>query len=187
MINPSWLKRIRNLLIIVTIVISIILFSHLKIKDYLSRFNLEFQFVAREFFPTLYPVADSSHYQKLKIPELDLELEVIRGSPDRYLSSGPVNLPYSQLPGGYGNSVIVGHRNQLAQGTNVFKNLMELEVGDEVYVDDYIFKIIETKYVPATDLSVESQNGYEDRQILTLYTCEGRAQRFVVVAEYLSG
>lgn len=102
------------------------------------------------------------------------------------------HLAESVRPGEVGNAVFAGHLQSLTSG-NVFARLKELEAGDEMafFADDSerVFRVIETKVVRNTDVSVLAER--PGQTLVTLITCEGTwiqreqdySHRRVVIAE----
>lgn len=141
----------------------------------------------------------------LSIPAIDLEASVDRtawtvvGSPGTQVSTWvvPQNAAgwheNSALPGQGSNVVISGHHNL---GSEVFRNLTNVEVGNEVILraggQDYHYTITDRLILPELGVpeAQQQQNGqwilptFKER--VTLVTCwpyEGNSHRLVVVAK----
>lgn len=120
----------------------------------------------------------SSLYAKLIIPKIKLEQVVQDGATlyNDYRSTqlfrkGPSHVKDTADPGEEGVGLISGHRT--TYGAPFYK-LDRLTKGDEIKVetfwDTYIYKVIETRVVRPTDLSVLSE--YQGKgKILILTTC----------------
>ena len=141
------------------------------------------------------PVAVSAS-KRIMIPRIAVDSTIV----DVALKNGewPVprfvvgHLAESVYPGDLGNAVFAGHLLSISSG-NVFARLKELEVGDEMafFADDAdrVFRVIETKLVRNTDVSVLSDR--PGQALVTLITCEGTwiqreqdySHRRVVIAE----
>jgi len=96
------------------------------------------------------------------------------------------------LVGAHGNAVIAGHVVTRSEG-NVFRNLYQVDLGDDVQVWDerdrlHQFEVVDVRLVPPTDVSVMEPTA---SRILTLVTCGGTfdpikrefSDRLVVVAK----
>lgn len=107
---------------------------------------------------------------KLSIKKLEIEANVYVDSND--LDKGLAHLPGSALPGEKGNVFISGHSSVFF--SNNFSKLSKLKMGDEIKVKigeaDFTYKVLETKVVDPTDVSVISPPEGEGRY-LTLMTC----------------
>jgi len=108
---------------------------------------------------------------KLTVPKLDIEnVDVFVDSND--LDKGLAHLPGSALPGEKGNVFISGHSSVLF--SNNFSKLSKLKMGDEIKVRigeaNFTYKVLDTKIVDQTDVSVIVQPEGEGRY-LTLMTC----------------
>ncbi len=70
----------------------------------------------------------------VEIPKIDINLPVYHGTSDDVLNNGLGHIEQTSLPvGGLGtNSVITGHRG--LPTSKMFRNLDELEIGDEFYI-----------------------------------------------------
>ncbi|MBI2315357.1 class E sortase [Candidatus Daviesbacteria bacterium] len=112
----------------------------------------------------------------LSVPKLKIEKNnVFVDSND--LAKGLVHLPGSALPGEKGNIFISGHSalSRFFAGQNApFGKLPELKKGDEIIIEaannKYVYKVIETKAVSPSDLSVIPAPDTQGRYI-SLMTC----------------
>jgi|SRR3989344_6302004 len=111
------------------------------------------------------------------------------------LAGGIVHYPGTAALGELGNSYIFGNSSDYpwAPGgrfKTIFALLPKIKAGEEIMVsnpdgDKFVYKVIETKIVAPTEMSVLDQRNYE-KKLLSLQTCwpVGTAlKRFVVVAE----
>ena len=125
---------------------------------------------------------------KLSIPKLDMtEATVTIDSND--LDKGLAHLPGSALPGERGNVFISGHSSILFD--NNFSKLSKLKMGDEIKIKigetDFIYKVLDTKVVDPTDVSVIAPPEGEGRY-LSLMTCVPpglNIKRLVVLANLI--
>jgi len=110
----------------------------------------------------------------VKIPKLDVELPIYRGTSDEVLNLGVGHLERSSLPIGGDNShaVLMAHRG--LPTTRLFRDLDLLEIGDVFLIDTlgniraYRVETIKT-VLPAEVESLQVQKG---RDLCTLVTCE---------------
>ena len=134
-----------------------------------------------------------AHYDispnRLIIPKIGVNAPIVESESEKFgLSQGAWHLPDSSSPDRGGNTVITGHRFKYLPPNNVtFYSFDKLGEGDFVSViwnkEEYDYYIVETKIVPATEVSIlEASNEAK----LTLFTCHpiySTEKRLVVVAE----
>ena len=125
---------------------------------------------------TTKPVEDFSTIDRssdrLLIPSLRLEEKVFYGQDGSLVNKGIWHRPNTVTPDKSGNAVFVGHRFTYADAS-VFYNLDKVKTGDKLVAvwqgKIYVYKVTETKVVPADAVQIEGQTS--DTR-LTLYTCE---------------
>ena len=127
----------------------------------------------------------------LEIPAMDLTMPVYLGASDEHLALGAAVLGSTSAPigGDNANCVIAGHRGW--RGTDYFRHIDRLQVGDTVQLTN----LWETLTYTVTDIQVIQPHEAEkikiqtNRDLLTLLTCHpyasGGRQRYVVVCERL--
>ncbi len=136
-------------------------------------------------FPTYEQV-----YGEISIPEADILCPLVYGDTERAMSRGAGQYIGSTIIGYGGTSMICAHVNRQ------FKNLHNVEVGDEIQIrTTYGVYTYEVKYVgvhSATDDSIYDL-AREDENVV-LYTCYYQQtalgsvkMRFFVCADYVSG
>ncbi|MFI7425018.1 class E sortase [Nonomuraea sp. NPDC049684] len=127
----------------------------------------------------------------LSIPRLgrDYRYAIVEGVDAEHLKKGPGHYPDSAMPGQIGNFVVSGHRTTYAAP---FKELDELERGDEIIVDApearYTYRVTSQDVVEPTEVDVLAPvPGKPDirpiRAYITLSTCHpeySAAQRLIV-------
>lgn len=121
---------------------------------------------------------------RVRIPRLNLSAVVLEGVDDATLRRSAGHVPSTALPGDVGNFSIAAHRDTL------FRPLKDIRPGDEVQFStpqkDLVFRVVSTRIVMPTDVSVLAPQG--DQRLLTMITCYpfyyvGSApQRFIVTA-----
>lgn len=126
---------------------------------------------------------------RIVIPSALIDLPILEGKGVWVINDGGSwrkNL-YASSPFETGNTVIVAHRFTYKRPDSGFYHLDKVHVGDRlaIYWDgkELLYKVTETKTVPATAIDVESNT--TDRT-LTLYTCTPiitGENRLVVVAK----
>lgn len=121
---------------------------------------------------------------KVMIPRLNMSVSVLEGVDDATLRRSAGHVPTTALPGEIGNFSIAAHRDAL------FRPLKDIQVGDEVQFEtaqkNLVFRVVSTRIVKPTDVSVLAPEG--DARLLTMITCYpfyylGSApKRFIVTA-----
>ena len=125
----------------------------------------------------------------LEIPAMELTMPVYLGASDDHLTAGAAVLGNTSAPigGNNTNCVIAGHRGW--KGSDYFRHIDKLTVGDEVVITT----LWETLTYTVTDIQiiqpheVEKIKIQQGRDLLTLLTCHpyasGGKQRYVVYCE----
>lgn len=108
---------------------------------------------------------------RLVIPSIQLNDEIIDGATFHALDKGIWHRPATSNPIDGGNMVIAGHRFRYTSIGN-FYSLDKVKVGDKISVywdqKEYVYQVDNILVVPPSDLGIED-NTSEPR--LTLYTC----------------
>ncbi len=124
----------------------------------------------------------------LEIPSIGLKTTVLEGTTDEVLALAPGHYEETALPEAQGNCCIAGHRNMCG---SPFLDLDQLGEDDDVILHTRAgrksYKVIETKIVDDTDLSVIAPT---EETRLTLTTCErqdGVLRRLIVVSRLVEG
>ena len=125
----------------------------------------------------------------ITIPRLQLEMPIYMGATYKHMADGAAHLSQTSLPigGENTNCVIAGHRGW--GGASYFRDITELEAGDEVIITnlwgELRYTVVETKIIDPND--VEEILIQQDRELLTLLTCHpyasGGKYRYVVYCE----
>jgi LPXTG-site transpeptidase (sortase) family protein len=126
----------------------------------------------------------------LKIPKLNISINIVEGAEQRELLLGAGHVPSSPAIGKAGNVVVAGHRTTRAM--HPFRHLDKMEAGDVVILKNdshtYTYSTLEWFVVKDTENWVLGQvDGVE--YCLTLITCHpvGSAkERIILRAELLS-
>lgn len=120
----------------------------------------------------------------VEIPAIGLSHTLYSGVSLTVLDHGPGHWPGSAEPGGYGNSVIAGHR---VTNSHPFRDLDKLNPGDEIIVDDtagsHVYAVTSTEIVEPTALRIIEQ---KHERTVTLFACHppgSAAQRIVVYGD----
>lgn len=170
----------------VIIIISIILVIIIAIfAIYKIFFNKQEDTITQEPAVTEEKMAASvAGYQvlgKIIIKDLNVEQYILNSTDEEALKNGVGKL-YGATLNNYGNFCIAGHNYE-----NVFKDLAEMEVGDEFIIidknlEETTYEIKEIYTAEPDDLKCLMQN--EDKIEMTLITCEnGATTRLIVKAE----
>ena len=144
--------------------------------------------------PALYQVSETALGQVgmpqsepvgIRIPSVDIEAEF--EEPLGLQSDGEIEVPdsfktvgwykYGPTPGELGPSVVLGHVDSKA-GAEVFYNLRNMEVGDEIFIEREdgtvaVFEVTELEQHPQDDFPTEEVYGDLNYPGLRLITCSG--------------
>ncbi len=120
----------------------------------------------------------------IEIPKLNMTQNLYEGVELTVLNVGPGHWPGTAQPGGYGNTVIAGHR---VTHSKPFRNVDKLENGDDIFVthnnETFNYKVSGTEIVYPKDIWIVDQTpGFR----LTLFACHppgSASQRIVIYAE----
>lgn len=120
----------------------------------------------------------------IEIPKLNMTQNVYEGVTLTVLNVGPGHWPGTAEPGGYGNTVIAGHR---VTHSKPFRNVDKLVAGDDIFVTTakgkFNYKVTSIEIVYPKDIWIVDQTpGFR----LTLFACHppgSATQRIVVHAE----
>jgi len=124
------------------------------------------------------------------IQRIGLRMPIYLGASTYHLNNGVAHLIHSSFPigGKNTNAVIAGERN-LYHGS-LFKDIEQLEIGDEIHITNFmrtiIYTVEETKVIESHQIEAFAiQSG---RDLVTLVTTHGNRcgnMRYIVVAERL--
>ncbi len=108
---------------------------------------------------------------KLEIPSINLVTNVLSNYTKESLDTSPSKF-YGPSPNAYGNYCVAGH-NYIYP--NMFKNLINLNIGDKIYLTDnvngrYEYEVYDMYKVDYTNTDSLIQNT-DDTRLLTLITC----------------
>ena len=120
----------------------------------------------------------------IEIPKLSMIQNLYEGVELTVLNVGPGHWPGTAEPGGYGNTVIAGHR---VTHSKPFRNVDQLVVGDDIFVSHnnkiFNYKVSGTEIVYPKDIWIVDQTpGFR----LTLFACHppgSASQRIVIYAD----
>jgi sortase A len=144
------------------------------------------QAVAGDASARPWPWADTRPVAHLRAPGLDVDLIVLEGASGRTLAFGPALVDGSAESGGFGTTLIAGHRD------THFRFLRELRIGDAIELEGaggvrerFVVRLTEVVDSRASELRIDTS-----RRRLVLVTCypfdaiaPGGPLRYVVVAE----
>lgn len=144
--------------------------------------------------------------RRLSIPALGIDANVQEvgvtaagnmATPNNFVDVGWYK--YGTLPGLRGSAVVAGHVDNGLGLSGVFKNLSDLQIGDDVFVvnengDELLFRVVEIQKYPYTLVPGEVLFSRSDSERLNLITCEGAwlhgertyDQRLVVYTELVT-
>lgn len=121
----------------------------------------------------------------ITIPRMDLKMPIYLGATTENMSKGIVNLGNTSLPigGTNTNCVLAGHRGY--RGAPFFRNIEDLQIGDEVIIDNYWeqlkYNVYEVKVIyPTESEQVLIQEGKDMITLITCHPYRNNYQRYVV-------
>ncbi len=132
-----------------------------------------------------WPWADMRPVARLSVPKRGVELFVLDSATQRALAFGPAHVSGTSAPAGWGNTVLVAHRD------THFAFLRNLAVEDEIEIEGARgeparYRVREVAVVDQSEARVLD---FADTAQLTLITCfpfdtiqPGTRQRYVVIA-----
>lgn len=118
---------------------------------------------------------------KLEIPEIELETYILKNYSKEALNVSVTKF-WGANPNEVGNFCVAGHN---FKNKNMFYNLKNLQVGDEIFVSDNIigkleYKIYDLYKVEPKDVSCLSQDTNGNKEI-TLITCTNDSKKRIIV------
>lgn len=132
---------------------------------------------------------ESEIFAVITIPKIELEMPVYLGASDKHLADGAAHLTQTSLPigGSNTNCVIAGHRGW--QNGKYFKDIVALEIGDEITLtnlwEELHYTVCKASTIERYD--VDKLKIQADKDMLTLFTCYytagGYKMRYVVYCE----
>jgi sortase A len=120
---------------------------------------------------------------RLKIPRLDADFVMVKGSDPSDLRKGPGTYDDTPLPGQGGTTAIAGHRTTYLAP---FRHLDELRPGDRITVQmpygTFTYRVQRTRIVAPDTLSLLRDVGYDRLVLSACHPLFSAAQRIVVVS-----
>jgi sortase A len=124
---------------------------------------------------------------RIRIPKIGLDQPVREGVEQMVIDAGPAHWPGTAAFGGWGNTVLAGHRST---HTEPFRRAAELVAGDEIVLSDLVgtftYRVTGTEVVANTALWIVDQQAGRHLTIFTCHPIGSSAQRFVVRADLMS-
>ncbi len=121
---------------------------------------------------TLASVPAASEPNRLTIPKIGVDADILEGADESTLDKGIWRRPNTSTPERGGNTVVVAHRFKYLSGGNTFFHLDKVAAGDEIDVrwdgKEYRYQVTGTEVVSIHQVSIENPT---DTPQLTLYTC----------------
>ena len=121
---------------------------------------------------------------RIAVPRIGIDTQLYEGIWETVIDVGPGHWPGTAKPGGWGNTVIAGHR--VTYG-HPFRDLDELVAGDQIIVSTedgtFTYAVTRTWVVDPSAVWVADQQA---GRTLTLFTCHppgSEAFRYIVRAE----
>jgi len=120
----------------------------------------------------------------ISIPSIDVAMTMYEGIRLTTLDLGPGHWPGTAMPGQAGNVVVAGHRTS---GHKVFRNVDQLEPGDEIVFEDaggrHVYVVTRTEIVPPTALWIVDQTPTPTATLFACHPPGSTAERIVVFAD----
>lgn len=135
-----------------------------------------------------WPWADMRPVARLKVPAHRIDLYVLDNASNRALAFGPAHVVGTAAPGGFGNTVIVAHRD------THFAFLRELNADDEIDVETARgaarYRVREVAIVDKSETRVMDAADSPQLTLITCYPFEalmpGTSLRYVVIADRMT-
>ncbi|HSH35578.1 class A sortase [Schnuerera sp.] len=152
----------------------------IKANNQNDQLEVEFDFTAIEDVDIKSVIKGSIDFDKkfvigtLLIPDLDINLPIMKGLSDANLMAGAATMKPEQSFG-IGNFTLAGH--YMKNKDLLFGSLMDLEIGNTVYISDgekiYEYNIYDTVVVPDTAMDMLSDEKADEKgkPIISLMTC----------------
>lgn len=120
---------------------------------------------------------------RLRIPKLDADFVVVKGSDPADLRKGPGTFDDTPLPGVGGTSAIAGHRTTYLAP---FRHIDRLKAGDRITVQmpyaTFTYRVQRTRIVAPDTIKVVRNVGYDRLVLSACHPLFSAAQRIVVVS-----
>jgi sortase A len=130
------------------------------------------------------PIVMGGVIGRIDIPRLRLSVMIAEGTSDATLRRAAGHIAGMTLPGHTGNIGIAGHRDTF------FRPLQNIKYGDEITITtlsgEFKYRVVSTKIVKPSDVSVLASSGVEAVTLITCYPfyfVGSAPDRFVVRAE----
>jgi len=127
----------------------------------------------------------------ISIPAIDINLPIYLGANMYHLGSGVAHVTHSSFPvnsnGRSSNTVIAGYRSTPHSHGRVFRDIPQLQIGDEIRITNFlqtiVYSVVETRV--AAPYETEALRVQSGRELVTLITTHQRRgnMRYLVVAE----
>lgn len=144
---------------------------------------IHLQKLVAEITPLPPPTPGPEHAQRIVITTIGVDAPVVEGDDWEALKKGAGHHIGSVNPGERGNCVISAHNDIYGE---IFRNLPELRVGDEVLVHTvsqvYRYVVRQTRIIEPTDVSVMLPTNTPVLTLISCYPYRVDTQRIVVIA-----
>jgi sortase A len=120
---------------------------------------------------------------RLKIPRLDADFVMVKGSDPSDLRKGPGTFDDTPLPGAGGTAAIAGHRTTYLAP---FRHIDRMKAGDRITVEmpyaTFTYRVQRTRIVAPDAIALLRDVGYERLVLSACHPLFSAAQRIVVVS-----
>jgi sortase A len=124
---------------------------------------------------------------RLKIPRLDADFVMVKGSDPSDLRKGPGTFDGSPLPGLGGTAAIAGHRTTYLAP---FRHIDDLKPGDRITIEmpyaTFTYRVQRTRIVSPDAVKILRDVGYDRLVLSACHPLFSAAQRIVVVSRLTS-
>ena len=142
---------------------------------------------ARPLPTIVFPTPEPQHATRILIPALGVDAPVLHGVESDSLKLGVGHYQGSANPGERGNLVFAGHNDTYGE---VFRDLIELEPGDEVTVytalNEYRYRILGSRLVEPDEVNVLEPTTGPTITLISCYPYLVDTQRIVVFGELVN-
>ncbi|MDX9953743.1 MAG: class D sortase [Anaerolineae bacterium] len=144
---------------------------------------IHLQKLVAEITPLPPPTPGPEHAQRIVITTIGVDAPVVEGDDWEALKKGVGHHIGSVNPGERGNCIISAHNDIYGE---IFRNLPELRVGDEILVHTvsqvYRYVVRQTRIIEPTDVSVMMPTNTPVLTLISCYPYRVDTQRIVVIA-----
>jgi sortase A len=140
------------------------------------------------FGPLALPTPGPGNATRITIPAIGVDAPVVEGTGWEQLKKGVGHYLGTADPGQTGNMILSAHNDIFGE---IFRDLDQLSTGDEIFVQtttrSFTYVVRDTRIVEPTEVSVMDSTHEPTTTLISCYPYLVDTQRFVVIAELVSG